>query len=194
MPLGYPAAFSGMGPADITFSITSRPAVSIGDVASVRPLVRFLRHRDGPRRGLSQAMPLTAQATTEVSLPTPPPPSPPPPVIVTSVRWETIKVKVGNGKRARTKSETALEIQFSGLVAGTGETVELSAGAAPPTGKPSSWRYSSEALPFGTQTPTPPSSRNRRADTPRPASGPSSLRLPGDWELKHSSGIPDEPI
>jgi hypothetical protein len=34
---------------------------------------------------------------------------------------ETIKVKVGNGKRARTKSETALEIQFSGLVAGTGE-------------------------------------------------------------------------
>ena len=66
-------------------------------------------------------MPLTAQATTKVSLPTPPPPSPPPPVIVTSVRWETIKVKVGNGKRARTKSETALEIQFSGLVAGTGD-------------------------------------------------------------------------
>ncbi len=71
--------------------------------------------------GLSQAMPLTAQATTKVSLPTPPPPSPPPPVIVTSVHWETIKVKVGNSKRARTKSETALEIQFSGLVAGTGE-------------------------------------------------------------------------
>ena len=43
------------------------------------------------------------------------------PVIVESVRWETIKVKVGNGKRARTKSETALEIQFSGLVAGTGD-------------------------------------------------------------------------
>ncbi len=71
--------------------------------------------------GLSQAMPLTAQATTKVRLPPPPPPSPPPPVIVTSVRWETIKVKVGNGKKARTKSETALEIQFSGLVAGTGE-------------------------------------------------------------------------
>src|SRR5271157_443999 len=50
MPLGYPAAFSGMGPADISFSITSRPAVSIGDVASVRPLVWFLRHHDGPRR------------------------------------------------------------------------------------------------------------------------------------------------
>jgi len=71
--------------------------------------------------GLSQAMPLTAQATTEVSLPTPPPPSPPPPVIVESVHWETIKVKVGNGKKARTKSETALEIQFSGLVAGSGD-------------------------------------------------------------------------
>ncbi len=45
----------------------------------------------------------------------------PAPVIVESVRWETIKVKVGNCKRARTKSETALEIQFSGLVAGTGD-------------------------------------------------------------------------
>jgi len=71
--------------------------------------------------GVSQAMPLTAQATTEVSLPTPPPPSPPPPVILTSVHWETIKVQVGNGTRARTKSETALEIQFSGRVAGAGE-------------------------------------------------------------------------
>ena len=40
---------------------------------------------------------------------------------VESVHWETIKVKVGNGKKARTKSETALEIQFSGLVAGTGD-------------------------------------------------------------------------
>ena len=39
MPLGYPAAFSGMGPADITFSITSRPAVSIGDV-TVSPATR----------------------------------------------------------------------------------------------------------------------------------------------------------
>ncbi len=29
--------------------------------------------------------------------------------------------KVGNGKRAKTKSQTALEIQFSGLVAGTGD-------------------------------------------------------------------------
>ena len=45
----------------------------------------------------------------------------PAPVIVESVHWETIKVKVGNGKKARTKSETALEIQFSGLVAGAGE-------------------------------------------------------------------------
>ena len=39
----------------------------------------------------------------------------PAPAIVESVRWETIKVKVGNGNRARTKSETVLDIQFSGL-------------------------------------------------------------------------------
>ena len=45
----------------------------------------------------------------------------PSPAIVESVRWETIKVKVGNGKRARTKSETVLDIQFSGLVAGAGD-------------------------------------------------------------------------
>ena len=37
------------------------------------------------------------------------------------MHWETIKVKVGNGKRARTKSETVLDIQFSGLVAGAGD-------------------------------------------------------------------------
>ena len=45
----------------------------------------------------------------------------PAPAIVESVRWETIKVKVGNGKRARTKSETVLDIQFSGLVGGAGD-------------------------------------------------------------------------
>ena len=50
-----------------------------------------------------------------------PPPPPPPPVTVTSVHWETIKVKVGNGKKAKTKSETVLEIDFSGLVAGSGD-------------------------------------------------------------------------
>jgi hypothetical protein len=48
----------------------------------------------------------------------------PPPVAVESVRWETIKVKVGNGRRARTESETVLEIQFSGLVAGTGDLAD----------------------------------------------------------------------
>jgi hypothetical protein len=42
-------------------------------------------------------------------------------VIVTSVHWETIKVKVGSGKKAKMKSETVLEIGFSGLVAGTGD-------------------------------------------------------------------------
>ncbi len=43
------------------------------------------------------------------------------PVIVTSVHWQTIKVKSGSGKKAKTKSETALEIQFSGLVTGAGD-------------------------------------------------------------------------
>ena len=47
--------------------------------------------------------------------------NPSPPVTVTSVHWETIKVKVGNGNKAKTKSETALEIEFSGLVAGSGD-------------------------------------------------------------------------
>jgi hypothetical protein len=42
-------------------------------------------------------------------------------VIVTSVRWETIAIKSGTGKKAKTKSETALEIDFSGLVAGAGD-------------------------------------------------------------------------
>ena len=42
-------------------------------------------------------------------------------MIVESVHWETIKVKVGNGKKAKTKSETVLDIQFSGLVAGAGD-------------------------------------------------------------------------
>jgi hypothetical protein len=45
----------------------------------------------------------------------------PPPVVVQSVHWGTMKVQVGTGKKARTKSETALEIQFSGLVAGAGD-------------------------------------------------------------------------
>jgi hypothetical protein len=40
-------------------------------------------------------------------------------VIVTSVQWETIKVRSGNGKKAKTKSETVFEIDFSGLVAGS---------------------------------------------------------------------------
>jgi hypothetical protein len=42
----------------------------------------------------------------------------PPPVVVQSVHWGIIQVKVGSGKRARTKSETALDIQFSGPVSG----------------------------------------------------------------------------
>jgi hypothetical protein len=42
-------------------------------------------------------------------------------VTVTSVHWETVKVKVGKGKKAKTKSETALDIQFSSPVAGAGD-------------------------------------------------------------------------
>ena len=53
----------------------------------------------------------------------------PAPAIVESVRWETIKVKVGNGKRARTKSETVLDIQFSGLV-GAPVTLRLTSSRA----------------------------------------------------------------
>jgi hypothetical protein len=57
-----------------------------------------------------------------VNNPPPPPPPPPPPlVIVTSLHWETIKVRAGTGKKAKTKSETVLEIDFSGLVAGAGD-------------------------------------------------------------------------
>ena len=61
---------------------------------------------------------LSPPLSTPTRTPTPNPT--PPPVIVTSVHWETIKVKVGKGKKAKTKSETALDIQFSGAVAGSG--------------------------------------------------------------------------
>jgi hypothetical protein len=42
-------------------------------------------------------------------------------VIVTTVHRETIKVKTGKSKKAKTRSDTALEIEFSGLVAGAGD-------------------------------------------------------------------------
>jgi len=63
--------------------------------------------------GLVQPTPTAAQATTRVVKATPVPA-----VIVTSVHWGTIQVKTGSGKNAKTKSETALEIHFSGLVSG----------------------------------------------------------------------------
>jgi RHS repeat-associated protein len=65
--------------------------------------------------GLVQPTPTAAQATTKVVKATVPPP-----VIVTSVQWGTIQVKTGSGKKAKTKSETALEITFSAPVAGAG--------------------------------------------------------------------------
>ena len=37
------------------------------------------------------------------------------------MQWETIKVKVGTGKHARTKTETVLDVQYSGMVAGSGD-------------------------------------------------------------------------
>lgn len=55
--------------------------------------------------------------------PTPPPPPPPsqiPPVTVASVHWETLRLPSGKGKKAKTRSQTVLEIQFSGAVAGAG--------------------------------------------------------------------------
>jgi hypothetical protein len=42
-------------------------------------------------------------------------------VIITSVQWEIIKVKVGTGKHARTKTETVLDVRYSGMVAGSGD-------------------------------------------------------------------------
>lgn len=65
--------------------------------------------------GLVQPTPTTAQATIKVVKVTVPPPA-----IVTSVKWTTIAVKTGSGKKAKTKSEPALEITFSEPVAGAG--------------------------------------------------------------------------
>jgi hypothetical protein len=62
--------------------------------------------------GFVQATPNTAQATIAVIAT--------PPVTVSSVHWATIQVKTGTGKKARTKSETALDVQFSGPVFGAG--------------------------------------------------------------------------
>jgi RHS repeat-associated protein len=67
--------------------------------------------------GLVQSTPTAAQATIAV-VNSPPPP--PPPVTVTSVHWGTLAVKASKGKKAKTKSETVLEVQFSGAVAGAG--------------------------------------------------------------------------
>jgi hypothetical protein len=45
---------------------------------------------------------------------------PPPPVTVTSLQTTTVLVKTGKGKRAKTKKETGLLVQFSGALSGTG--------------------------------------------------------------------------
>ena len=66
--------------------------------------------------GLVQADPTAAQATTKVVKA----PLPAPPVIVKTLHWGTIQVRTGSGRTAKTKSETALEIQFSGPVTGAG--------------------------------------------------------------------------
>jgi RHS repeat-associated protein len=68
-------------------------------------------------------------ATSHVGIVQPTPPSPqattkiveaaiPPPPIVTSVEWTTVHVKAGSGKKAKTKSEAALQITFSEPVSG----------------------------------------------------------------------------
>ena len=113
----------GRGVADFTKTVTIRPNVSSqtvtiplgndgqpGESNTVIPLTL-----SAPGAGATLGVATTASLVIHDDNPLPAP------VTVESVRWETIKVKVGNGKRARTKSETALEIQFSGLVAGTGE-------------------------------------------------------------------------
>ncbi len=64
--------------------------------------------------GLVQPTPTAAQATTKIAKA-----AVPPPPIVTSVEWTTIPVKTGSGKKAKTKSEPALEIAFSEPVTGT---------------------------------------------------------------------------
>ena len=63
--------------------------------------------------GHIQSMPTAAEATTQVI-------AIPPPVTVTSVHFATIKVKVGKGKKAKTKAEKVLEIHFSGSLSGAG--------------------------------------------------------------------------
>lgn len=80
--------------------------------------------------GLAQAAPTAPQAST--TLVNPPPPPPPPPVTVTSAHWETIKVKTGKGKKAKTKSEKVLDIQFSGAVSGLATSELLSFPASRP--------------------------------------------------------------
>jgi hypothetical protein len=44
----------------------------------------------------------------------------PPPVTVTSLQPTTVRVSTGTGKKARTKTEPGLQLQFSGNLAGTG--------------------------------------------------------------------------
>ena len=63
--------------------------------------------------GQVQSTPTAAQATTQVI-------TLPPPVTVTSVQSATMKVKVGKGKKAKTKAEKVLEVQFSGSLSGAG--------------------------------------------------------------------------
>jgi hypothetical protein len=63
--------------------------------------------------GLVQPVLSAAQATTKVVKVTVPPPA-----IVTSVEWTTVQVKTDSGKKAKTKSETALQITFSEPVSG----------------------------------------------------------------------------
>ncbi len=63
--------------------------------------------------GHIQSTPTAAEATTQVI-------AIPPPVTVTSVQFATMKVKVGKGKKVKTKAEKVLEVQFSGSLSGAG--------------------------------------------------------------------------
>src|SRR5262249_61068629 len=44
----------------------------------------------------------------------------PPPVRVTSLALTTERIKIGKGKKAKTKKETVLQLQFSGTLNGAG--------------------------------------------------------------------------
>ena len=78
-------------------------------------------------------------------------------VTITSAHWQSIKVHLGTGKKAKTKLEPVLDVQFSGPLAG-GETSRLiSFGPIRP--RRSKRRRSRPGSQFGCRGPYPPQAR-----------------------------------